>query len=350
MTPRTTGSRSSRTTNDGLQGLDLALAEGSAGQLQHAPWHHPEYYEYMDNKFRTVISTVSPIKDILEKGLAEMAGMKQLWAKGMPKLIAQAGSEGVNEEKLSKAEVKAMVHYKLDVASDLVRQGPRKQLATQSTTRSSPCMLEGELIEAGKQQSRQPCAGSSPASAAGRLVQLTPPSTHMQDLTPLTIGRGVKSYVKNSETIGRAGAVEEITLKFEELYKHVYTRNGQLDPAVIGPLITAYEKHDCAMLKDGTFVKLLLAAMPPPTPVAAAADVIHIGPERIALALPMVKWKLEGHNAILMNDEKPAKVKPGELEPKLWTTIFQENFDALLDSEDGRLGRVVLKKKPDKAP
>ena len=49
---------------------------------------------------------------------------------------------------------------------------------------------------------------------------------------------GVKSYVKNSETIGRAGAVEEITLKFEELYKHVYTRNGQLDPAVIGPLIT----------------------------------------------------------------------------------------------------------------
>lgn len=160
MTPRTTGSRSSRTTNDGLQGLDLALAEGSAGQLQHAPWHHPEYYEYMgkatdplslkprplifaqhplapaasatlchahqgphvqkpvavtacvptfavacaDNKFRTVISTVSPIKDILEKGLAEMAGMKQLWAKGMPKLIAQAGSEGVNEEKLSKAE------------------------------------------------------------------------------------------------------------------------------------------------------------------------------------------------------------------------------------------------------
>lgn len=63
-----------------------------------------------------------------------------------------------------------------------------------------------------------------------------------------------------------------------------------------------------------------------------------------------VKWKLEGHNAILMNDEKPAKVKPGELEPKLWTTIFQENFDALLDLEDGRLGRVVLKKKPDKAP
>ena len=45
MTPRT--SRSSRTTNDVLQGLDLALAEGSAGQLQHAPWHHPEYYEYM---------------------------------------------------------------------------------------------------------------------------------------------------------------------------------------------------------------------------------------------------------------------------------------------------------------
>lgn len=52
--------------------------------------------------------------------------------------------------------------------------------------------------------------------------------------------------------------------------------------------LAAYEKHDCAMLKDGTFVKLLLAAMPPPAPVAAAADVIHIGPERIALALPMV--------------------------------------------------------------
>ena len=57
-----------------------------------------------DNNFGTVIATVSPIKDMLEKGLAEMAGMKQLWAEGMPKLIAQAGSKGVDEEKLSKAE------------------------------------------------------------------------------------------------------------------------------------------------------------------------------------------------------------------------------------------------------
>ena len=36
----------------------------------------------------------------------------------------------------------------------------------------------------------------------------------------------VESYVKNSQTIGRAGAVEEIKLKFEELYKHVYTQNA----------------------------------------------------------------------------------------------------------------------------
>ena len=88
-------------------------------------------------------------------------------------------------------------------------------------------MLKGELTEAGKQQLRQPCARSKPASAAGRLVQLTPPVTHMQ----------VESYVKNSETIGRGGAVKEIKLKFYALYKHVYTRNGQLDPAVIEPLI-----------------------------------------------------------------------------------------------------------------
>ena len=41
-----------------------------------------------DNRFRMVIATGSPFKDILEKGLAEMAGMMQLWAEGMPKLIA----------------------------------------------------------------------------------------------------------------------------------------------------------------------------------------------------------------------------------------------------------------------
>ena len=35
--------------NNVLEGLDLALVEGSAGQLQPAPWHQPgpEYYEYM---------------------------------------------------------------------------------------------------------------------------------------------------------------------------------------------------------------------------------------------------------------------------------------------------------------
>ena len=86
-------------------------------------------------------------------------------------------------------------------------------------------MLKCELTEAGKQHLRQLCARSRPASAAGRLVQLTPPGTQ------------VESYVKNSQTIGRAGAVKEIRLKFEELYKHVYTHKGQLDPAVIEPLI-----------------------------------------------------------------------------------------------------------------
>ena len=39
-----------------------------------------------------------------------MVGMKQLWAEGMPKLIAQAGSEGVDEEKLSRAEASLMCY------------------------------------------------------------------------------------------------------------------------------------------------------------------------------------------------------------------------------------------------
>ena len=69
-----------------------------------------------DNKFRMAIATGSPIKDILEKGLAEMTGMKQLWARGMPKLIAQSCSKGVDEEKLSRAEASLMCHCVVYIA------------------------------------------------------------------------------------------------------------------------------------------------------------------------------------------------------------------------------------------
>ena len=46
--------------------------------------------------------------------------------------------------------------------------------------------------------------------------------------------------------------------------------------------LAAYEKHNCAVLRDGTFVKLLVAA------IGAGTDATHIGPGRIALAMSMV--------------------------------------------------------------
>ena len=52
----------------------------------------------------------------------------------------------------------------------------------------------------------------------------------------------------------------------------------------------AFEKHDGAVLMDGTFTRFLLTAFPPPNngPTSGSAPITHLGPGRVSLALSLV--------------------------------------------------------------